>query len=42
MRLGSSMEYLMNMPIGRFIELVEEIIEIDGEDRRRMEGRRKR
>jgi hypothetical protein len=42
MRLSSSMEYLMNMPIKQFIEMVEEIIEIDEEDRQRRESRRKK
>lgn len=31
MRINSSVEYLMNLPIGRFMELVEDIIEIDRE-----------
>jgi hypothetical protein len=35
MRLSSSIEYLMNMPISEFVELVDEIIAIDDEERRR-------
>ncbi len=31
MRINSSVEYLMNLPINRFMELVEDIIEIDRE-----------
>lgn len=31
MRLNSSIEYLLNMPISSFLELVEEIIETDQE-----------
>lgn len=31
MRLNSSIEYLLNMPITSFLELVEEIIEADQE-----------
>ncbi len=43
MRLGDSTEYLLDMPIGQFMELVEDIIEADEEARRiREEHRRER
>nr|WP_300838897.1 hypothetical protein [uncultured Acetatifactor sp.] len=43
MRSGDSTEYLLNMPIFQFIELVEDIIEADEEARRiREEYRRER
>lgn len=33
-RLNSSIEYLLNMPISQFMELVQELIDMDKEDRR--------
>jgi hypothetical protein len=35
MRLSSSLEYLMNMPIKEMMGLIEEIIKADEETRRR-------
>jgi hypothetical protein len=35
MRLSTSLEYLMDMPIKQLMELIEEIIEADEEVRRR-------
>ncbi|MCM1058313.1 MAG: hypothetical protein NC517_12010 [Firmicutes bacterium] len=37
MRLSSSMEYLLNMTIGQLMGLVEDIIEVDEEAKRRRE-----
>ena len=43
MRLSSSVEYLLNLPIGQFMELVEDIMEADQEAmQRREENRRQR
>lgn len=42
MRLSSSIEYLLNMPIGQFMEMVEDIIEEDQENRQRREEIRRR
>lgn len=39
MRLNSSIEYLSNMPISQFMELVNDIIEMDEEDRQRRQSR---
>lgn len=39
MRLNSSIEYLCNMPISQFMELVNDIIEMDEEDRQRRQSR---
>ena len=39
MRLNSSIEYLSNMPIAQFMELVNDIIEMDEEDRQRRQSR---
>lgn len=36
------MEYLLNMPIGQFMEMVEDIIEADQEARQRREENRRR
>lgn len=36
------MEYLLNMPIGQFMEMVEDIIEADQEARQRREEDRRR
>jgi len=40
MRLSTSVGYLLNMPIPSFMEMVEEIIETDKEQERRMQERR--
>lgn len=37
MRLSSSMEYLLNMPVSQFLELVEDILEADEEAKRARE-----
>ena len=42
MRLSSSIEYLLNMPIDQFMNLVEDIIEADEEKERRCEEIRRR
>lgn len=42
MRLSSSIEYLLNMPIDQFMDLVEDIIEADEEQRRMREQHRKK
>lgn len=42
MRLSSSIEYLLNMPIKQFMELVEEIIEIDEEQKKKQKSRLKK
>lgn len=39
MRLNSSLEYLLNMPISQFMDMVQEIIEMDEEDKRRRQKR---
>lgn len=39
MRLNSSIEYLLNMPIAQFMDLVQDIIEMDEEDRKRRQNR---
>lgn len=41
MRLSSSIEYLLNMPIGQFMDLVEDIIETDEETKQRHEQMRR-
>lgn len=42
-RTGDSTEYLLNMPISQFMELVEDIIEADEEEKRiREQNRRER
>lgn len=42
MRLSSSVEYLLKMPINQFMVLVEDIIEADEEKERRREEIRRR
>lgn len=42
MRLIDSREYLLNMPIGQFMELVEDVIEADEEARQRRDENRRR
>lgn len=39
MRLNSSIEYLLNMPIAQFMDMVQDIIEMDEEDRKRRQNR---
>lgn len=42
-RTGDSTEYLLNMPVNQFMELVEDIIEADEEEKRiREQNRRER
>ena len=38
-RLNSSIEYLLNMPISQFMDMVQELIDMDEEDRRRRQNR---
>ena len=40
-RTGDSTEYLLNMPISQFMELVEDIIEADEEEKRIREQNRR-
>lgn len=42
MRLSSSVEYLLNLPMRQLMEFVEEIIEIDEERKKHNEQKRKR
>jgi hypothetical protein len=40
MRLCSSIEYLTDMPVGSLLELLEDIIEVDEERKRLIDGKK--